>query len=428
MKNFTYITIALFFSLLNAQAPVYDACSQALELCPNLWTSVSNKNCTTEPGANAADGDLAYPGCARIHNSAWFSFTTNLSGGNAVIDIRNISCINTVNYDDKLEFWIISAATPCDASTYNMESSCLLTKVDTSMTLLNLTANTTYYIVMDGLQATATNAANCDAEIKVSGSGIASQGYNLFLNPKELEVCQGSRFEASLTHNACEGNAFYSWYLGENFYQNSLDSIFSSSTLDSGFHQLSVIFECDQGNCVYYDTSNVVTFRVVGIEVNAGNDTTIVKGDLAHINASTNGTFTWTPEDYLSDPNGLNITAMPPSTQIYELTATVENCTRSDQIKIKVTTPIDIPDVITPNDDGINDAWIISRISNFPFNKVEVFNRWGQRVFKTSGYSNSSPWDGTFQGKLVPGGVYYYIIQIGEGAANIYKGALNVVY
>jgi len=41
---------------------------------------------------------------------------------------------------------------------------------------------------------------------------------------------------------------------------------------------------------------------------------------------------------------------------------------------------------------------------------VEIFNRWGSRVFSSVGYSDDKRWDGTSRGKDVPIGTYYYII------------------
>lgn len=68
---------------------------------------------------------------------------------------------------------------------------------------------------------------------------------------------------------------------------------------------------------------------------------------------------------------------------------------------------IDISQAMSPNDDGVNDTWIIRNIGEYPDNRVRVFNRWGSRVFEASGYDND--WAGTFQdGKPLPDGTYFY--------------------
>jgi len=91
-------------------------------------------------------------------------------------------------------------------------------------------------------------------------------------------------------------------------------------------------------------------------------------------------------------------------------------CTDSTSILIKietVTTEINtlIPNAISPNGDGKNDIWKLDFINLlYPDATVEVFNRWGQRLFISTGYE--TPWDGTFDMKLVPDGTYYYAINL----------------
>ncbi|PSJ72154.1 hypothetical protein C7N43_35710, partial [Sphingobacteriales bacterium UPWRP_1] len=70
----------------------------------------------------------------------------------------------------------------------------------------------------------------------------------------------------------------------------------------------------------------------------------------------------------------------------------------------------------SPNEDGVNDAYIISNLDNlgecFPNSVTEmtIFNRWGDVVYKKDNYSNSEAWDGTWytSGEPVPDGTYFY--------------------
>jgi len=86
---------------------------------------------------------------------------------------------------------------------------------------------------------------------------------------------------------------------------------------------------------------------------------------------------------------------------------------------------IDIPDVFTPNGDGINDEWIIEHIDMFPEAHIYVFNRWGQLLYK--GQGNDAPWDGRFRGHFVPSGVYTYIVDLGENMDKL-EGTVTVLY
>lgn len=78
-----------------------------------------------------------------------------------------------------------------------------------------------------------------------------------------------------------------------------------------------------------------------------------------------------------------------------------------------------IPNIITPNNDGMNDLFQL----NFPFLKAEIYNRWGQRLFEAK--ENGTYWDGrTTAGKQVPDGTYYYIITTKE---KVYTGFLQLL-
>lgn len=71
---------------------------------------------------------------------------------------------------------------------------------------------------------------------------------------------------------------------------------------------------------------------------------------------------------------------------------------------------------ISPNGDGKNDVWSIVGIEQYPDNDVRVFNRWGNLVFEQKGYSNLNAWGGVWNGKDLPDGAYFYVIDLGDGS------------
>ncbi len=83
-----------------------------------------------------------------------------------------------------------------------------------------------------------------------------------------------------------------------------------------------------------------------------------------------------------------------------------------------------IPNTFTPNNDGINDYWNISGIENYPGVVVQVFSRYGQKVFESKGYSQ--PFDGRSAGSQLPPGVYYYIINLNANCSLV-AGSLTLV-
>jgi gliding motility-associated-like protein len=89
---------------------------------------------------------------------------------------------------------------------------------------------------------------------------------------------------------------------------------------------------------------------------------------------------------------------------VYTITAT-DDCGRSAQefITVELLCDISIPNVFTPNGDGVNNYFHIEGIQ-YVKNTVKVFNRWGQVVFEAKDYKNS--WDG----RDVPDGTYFYEI------------------
>ncbi len=87
-----------------------------------------------------------------------------------------------------------------------------------------------------------------------------------------------------------------------------------------------------------------------------------------------------------------------------------------------------ITNTFTPNGDGYHDKWEINNIELFPDARIEVFDRWGRRVFmQDGGYSNSDAWDGTFDGKTLPYDNYFYVIDLLGDGSTILRGNLTII-
>jgi gliding motility-associated-like protein len=81
-----------------------------------------------------------------------------------------------------------------------------------------------------------------------------------------------------------------------------------------------------------------------------------------------------------------------------------------------------IPNVFSPNGDGVNDVFQVQYSGNQPFNLM-IFDRWGVQVFE--GNNKTLGWDGRdAKGHLVADGVYFYHLKIGERA---FAGELTLV-
>jgi gliding motility-associated-like protein len=135
--------------------------------------------------------------------------------------------------------------------------------------------------------------------------------------------------------------------------------------------------------------------------------------------------YQWTPSTGLSRNNIADPVAAPLATLMYKLTVfTSAGCEASAYTKLTVLTPVNAPNVFSPNGDGINDAWQIPGLSSYPGCTVDVYNRGGQLIFHSAGYDR--PWDGSFNGKMVPEGTYYYIINPKNGFG-LLSGSVTVI-
>jgi gliding motility-associated-like protein len=70
---------------------------------------------------------------------------------------------------------------------------------------------------------------------------------------------------------------------------------------------------------------------------------------------------------------------------------------------------------MSPNGDGINDGFTIDGLEDYPNTQVRVYNRWGNQVYENLDYTEKNKWDGTWQGKFVPDGTYFYQVVLNNG-------------
>ena len=96
----------------------------------------------------------------------------------------------------------------------------------------------------------------------------------------------------------------------------------------------------------------------------------------------------------------------------------------SDVIKAELNCPLFIPNAISPNDDNANDVWKVDGLQQYPEATVIVTNRYGTVIFESFG--DYEPWDGTYNGEVVPNGTYFYVITTKIGNADEYTGTLTV--
>ena len=96
-----------------------------------------------------------------------------------------------------------------------------------------------------------------------------------------------------------------------------------------------------------------------------------------------------------------------------------------------------IPQLISPNGDGVNDTFVIDGLNsaNYENTQLLIFTRSGQLIFQNNNYEQpANAWDGRYssssfnKNQLVAPGVYYYILKLGGGSSQTMKGYLYVYY
>jgi gliding motility-associated-like protein len=99
-----------------------------------------------------------------------------------------------------------------------------------------------------------------------------------------------------------------------------------------------------------------------------------------------------------------------PSNENYTIIVT-DQCLFKDTITVNLQTVdcnIIVPNVVTPNGDGINDFFRVNGLENFPGSSLTAFNRWGNKIYNSDDYKND--W-----APSVTDGTYFYIINISDG-------------
>ena len=207
------------------------------------------------------------------------------------------------------------------------------------------------------------------------------------------------------------GGTTYEWFdtAGVSLSQN--DSLLITPTVGTTTY----ILQATDGQCTDFDTV-VVTVNPLP-DVDAGQSGSFLESTVIQLGGDPTGpagaTFSWSPTLNLDDSTAANPNLTVETIEIYTVFVTSpDGCVNSDTVSIRPLPDIVFPSGFTPNGDGVNDTWQIDLISEYPDATVEIFNRWGQSLFFSTGYQ--TPWDGTYEGKAMPVGTYYYTINLND--------------
>ena len=140
--------------------------------------------------------------------------------------------------------------------------------------------------------------------------------------------------------------------------------------------------------------------------IDAGDDVGIIRGESKVLTVTGDPTYTWSTGEFTQQ-----ITVNPLITTHYSAYAVdpTNGCLGMDSVRVFV----GMNEGFSPNADGYNDTWQITYLNQYSTAKVEIFNRWGSKLWESSAPSIEN-WDGTYQGSDLPSGTYYYIISFDD--------------
>jgi gliding motility-associated-like protein len=168
----------------------------------------------------------------------------------------------------------------------------------------------------------------------------------------------------------------------------------------------------------------------------------LTEGQSGHVNAAVNVPLNqlagvqWIPPGFLACDTCLVTTMMLAADQHFQLTVThINGCMAVAELDIVIVPgpEIFIPNVFSPNRDGINDYFTL--YANDRVEKIErldIFDRWGDHVYHRHDFQPNEPeygWDGTFRNELVHPGAFVYVVELlmRDGSTELRKGDITII-
>jgi gliding motility-associated-like protein len=182
--------------------------------------------------------------------------------------------------------------------------------------------------------------------------------------------------------------------------------------------------------CSVSDSFRVTVFN--NPTADAGRDTVMYRNKPIVLFGSGGVNFRWEPAALCITPNAASTEINPPTDTSFILRVIDGNgCIGFDTVNVRVLdieppAPVAIiPNMITPNNDGMNDAWDLRGVPDLSNCAMFIYNGYGKLVYEYSGAYNHD-WTGTDQaGKTLDQGTYLYILE-SKQTGKTYKGYLFI--
>lgn len=194
-----------------------------------------------------------------------------------------------------------------------------------------------------------------------------------------------------------------------------------------------------KGECT---ASSSYTVTDAQITVTLPETLSVTSGESIELQATITGrtgegdTYTWTPFEGLSCSDCAQTIATPTTSTEYVLTVVNgHGCQDSDTVLVNVLDEkvVYLPNAFSPNGDGKNDVlYIRSNIDDTKVKIFEIYNRWGQSVYKVENVQVNDPaagWDGYYKEKLsgVDSYSYYFVVEFPDQTSAKEQGSFVIV-
>ena len=388
---------------------VYNSCNNAQELCAGNPFTASNIGANSTFCPNCED-DFNF--CFSGENTIWFTIETKDSG-DLTIQFSNFEFENAPGQGNAFQAILMEASIPCVSSSYTPISDCIESmNTPTSIVVDSLDSNAVYYLIINGEMGDNSPAEGI-VDISISGSAVDYNPY-IYVSTPSTEICAGEPTSLIATIENCNVHQPILWYANGVLIGSTVSNVLEVTDLEDGAIVTAEVF-CEE-TCSGVLISNELEFSVTSFDVDAGPDAEIFQGESVQLQGSSSlqdGDVLWDPTINISDPTSFTPTVSPEETTLYYLTVSDGTCTLVDFCTVTVKSDLVIPNTFTPNGDGVNDSWVILGIEKYPDCFVQIFDRWGQLVFQTTGYPPSQFWDGTSaNGRDLAPSAYYYVINL----------------
>jgi gliding motility-associated-like protein len=183
--------------------------------------------------------------------------------------------------------------------------------------------------------------------------------------------------------------------------------------------------------CVFYDTMNITVWPRPVLTAEADANALTCKKQSIQLSASGANTYKWSPGEFCSDSNAArtNVANFVLPTMFTVTGTDVNGCSSTTSVTIlnKREPQIFVPNAFTPNDDGLNDIVFLKIYCDFVLEHFEIYDRWGQRVFKA--VNANQGWDGKTHGEPADIGTYFYLVNghSEQGEAVTLKGDITLI-